>query len=388
METNSQSYIAKTISGLENVLAAELNALGASEVKVINRAVSFSGDTKLMYTANLWLRTALRILEPVSTFRVNSNDDLYNCISDYPWESIINVEQTLAVDAFISNSVFNNSQFVAQKVKDAVVDRFRKKFGKRPSVSIENPDLRINVHITQNNCNVSLDTSGESLHKRGYRKISGQAPLSEVLAAGLILLSGWDKKTTLVDPMCGSGTILTEAALIAENKAPGIFRNNFGFMNWKNFNTDLWKEIFTDAKRQSSKSNVKLFGYDISQRALEGAAQNAVGTGLQENIKLERTPFEKLVPPVRPGTLLFNPPYGERIQKDDIVAFYKTIGDIMKQHFSGFEAWLISSDMDALKHIGLKPSAKYKVFNGPLECRFVKFNLYEGSKKRKENSEI
>ncbi|HNW97364.1 MAG TPA: THUMP domain-containing protein [Bacteroidales bacterium] len=388
METNSQSYIAKTISGLENVLAAELNALGASEVKVINRAVSFSGDTKLMYTANLWLRTALRILEPVSTFRVNSNDDLYNCISDYPWESIINVEQTLAVDAFISNSVFNNSQFVAQKVKDAVVDRFRKKFGKRPSVSIENPDLRINVHITQNNCNVSLDTSGESLHKRGYRKISGQAPLSEVLAAGLILLSGWDKKTTLVDPMCGSGTILTEAALIAENKAPGIFRNNFGFMNWKNFNTDLWKEIFTDAKRQSSKSNVKLFGYDISQRALEGAAQNAVGTGLQENIKLERTPFEKLVPPVRPGTLLFNPPYGERIQKDDIVAFYKTIGDIMKQRFSGFEAWLISSDMDALKHIGLKPSAKYKVFNGPLECRFVKFNLYEGSKKRKENSEI
>jgi len=388
LETNSQSYIAKTISGLENVLAAELNALGASEVKVINRAVSFSGDTKLMYTANLWLRTALRILEPVSTFRVNSNDDLYNCISDYPWESIINVEQTLAVDAFISNSVFNNSQFVAQKVKDAVVDRFRKKFGKRPSVSIENPDLRINVHITQNNCNVSLDTSGESLHKRGYRKISGQAPLSEVLAAGLILLSGWDKKTTLVDPMCGSGTILTEAALIAENKAPGIFRNNFGFMNWKNFNTDLWKEIFTDAKRQSSKSNVKLFGYDISQRALEGAAQNAVGTGLQENIKLERTPFEKLVPPVRPGTLLFNPPYGERIQKDDIVAFYKTIGDIMKQRFSGFEAWLISSDMDALKHIGLKPSAKYKVFNGPLECRFVKFNLYEGSKKRKENSEI
>lgn len=380
---NHTNYIAKTISGLEGVLAAELNAIGASEVKIMNRAVSFSGDVKLMYSANLWLRTALRILEPVSTFKVNSNEDLYNCVSDYPWESLITADQTLAVDAFISNSIFNNSQFVSQKVKDAVVDRFRKKFGKRPSVNIENPDLRINIHITQNNCNVSLDTSGESLHKRGYRKISGQAPLSEVLAAGLVLLSGWDKKTTFIDPMCGSGTILTEAALMAENKAPGLFRENFGFMNWENFNSDLWKEIFIYAKKQSSKSPVKFFGYDMSNMALDGALQNITSTGLQDNIKLERTPFEKLVPPVKPGTLIFNPPYGERMQKDDIIAFYKMIGDVLKQRFSGFEAWIISSDIDALKHIGLKPSAKYPVFNGPLECRFFKFNLYEGSKKSK-----
>jgi putative N6-adenine-specific DNA methylase len=377
------SYIAKTISGLETVLAAELTALGASEVKIINRAVTFYGDVKLMYNANLWLRTALRILEPISTFKVSTNEDLYNCISDYPWETLINVEQTIAIDAFISNSIFNNSQFVSQKAKDAVVDRFRKKFGKRPSVNIENPDLRINVHITQSNCNVSLDTSGESLHKRGYRQISGIAPLSEVLAAGLVLLSGWDKKTTLIDPMCGSGTILSEAALIAENKAPGLFRNKFGFMNWKNFDRDLWNEIYVEAKKQSTKSHVKFFGYDISNMALDGALQNITATGLQDNVKLERIPFEKLVPPVKPGTLIFNPPYGERLQSDDITAFYKMIGDVLKQRFSGFEAWIISSDIDALKHVGLKPSAKYPVFNGPLECRFFKFNLYEGSKKSK-----
>ncbi|MFH0864637.1 MAG: THUMP domain-containing protein [Bacteroidota bacterium] len=380
---NYTTYIAKTISGLETVLAGELTALGASEVKIINRAVSFSGDEKLMYKANLWLRTALRILEPISTFKVNTNEDLYNCVSDYPWESLITADQTLAVDAFISNSIFNNSQFVSQKAKDAVVDRFRKKFGKRPSVNIENPDLRINVHITQSNCNVSLDTSGESLHKRGYRQISGQAPLSEVLAAGLVLLSGWDKKTTLIDPMCGSGTILSEAALIAENKAPGLFRNNFGFMNWKNFDRNLWEEIYVDAKKQSSKSHVKFFGYDISNRALDGALKNITSTGLQDNVKLTCSSFEKLVPPVKPGTLIFNPPYGERLQKDDIIAFYKMIGDVLKQRFSGYEAWIISSDIDALKHIGLKPSAKYPVFNGPLECRFFKFNLYEGSKKSK-----
>lgn len=382
---NHISFVAKTISGLEEVLAKELTELGAKEVKILNRAVSFSGDEKFLYTANLWLRTALRILEPVSTFKVNSNEDLYNCISDYPWETLITADQTLAVDAFIGNSIFNNSQFVSQKVKDAVVDRFRRKFGKRPSVSIENPDLRINVHIAKENCTVSLDTSGESLHKRGYRKISGQAPLSEVLAAGLLLLSEWDRKTVLIDPMCGSGTILAEAALMAENKAPGIFRNKFGFMNWKNFDAELWKEVFNDAKRRSSKSNVKLFGYDISNYALNGAMQNIEGTGLMENIKLSCIAFEKLVPPVRPGTLIINPPYGERIQKDDIVSFYKMIGDVLKQRFSGYEAWIISSDMEAIKHIGLKPSAKHTVFNGPLECRFVKFTLYEGSKKSKFN---
>jgi putative N6-adenine-specific DNA methylase len=387
-ETPGTTYIAKTISGLEKVLASELTELGGRDVTVINRAVSFSGDVKFMYRANLWLRTALRILEPVSTFKVNTNEDLYNCISDYPWESLITADQTLAVDAFISNSIFNNSQFVSQKVKDAVVDRFRKKFGKRPSVNIESPDLRINVHIATDLCNVSLDTSGESLHKRGYKKISGQAPLSEVLAAGLLLLSGWDKKTTLIDPMCGSGTILSEAALMAENKAPGLFRNKFGFMNWKNYDQSLWNEIFVDAKKQSSKSHVKLFGYDISNMVLDGALQNITATGLQDIVKLERTPFEKLVPPVKPGTLVFNPPYGERMQKDDIIAFYKMIGDVLKQRFSGYEAWIISSDIDALKNLGLRPTARLPIFNGPLECRFYKFSLYEGSKKQKLNEDI
>lgn len=379
------AYLAKTISGLEAILASELTSFGCNDVKVLNRAVSFTGSIKTMYHANLWSRTALRILEPVSQFKVRTNEDLYNCVYDFPWESLINEDQTLAVDAFISNSIFNNSQFVSQKVKDAVVDRFRKKSGKRPSVNIESPDLRINVHIATENCTLSLDTSGESLHKRGYKVISGQAPLSEVLAAGLLLLSGWDKKSILIDPMCGSGTILTEAALMAENIAPGLYRKNFGFMNWKNFDRQLWEHLFKDAKASIQKSRAKIFGYDISRRAINSAEINIRETGIQEKIQLACTSIEKLVPPMKPGTLIFNPPYGERLQSDDIVGFYKMIGDVLKQRFSGFEACIISSDISALKNIGLKPSAKHPVFNGPLECRFVRISLYEGSKKRKYN---
>ena len=381
-----QEYIAKTISGLEEVLAEELVLLGAVEIKTLKRAVGFRGDLALLYTANLWCRTALRILKPLFAFQVNSNEELYKQVLAFNWEDIFSVDQTFAIDSVINDSVFTHSHFVSQKVKDAVADHFRNVCGSRPTVNTENPDIRINVRIYKTDCNISLDSSGESLHKRGYRDAGGIAPMSEVLAAGLIKLSGWDATGNFIDPMCGSGTLLIEAALMAKNIAPGSFRKSFCFMKWKDFNPGLWENLLRKAREGQTSLNCKICGSDNSDFSINIAKENIRNARLQKDISIELAEFENHAPPTGGGTMIMNPPYGERLQEEDIVAFYKSIGDGLKKNYSGYDAWIISSDLNALKFIGLRPSRKIPVFNGPLECRFYKFSIYSGSKKVGGNS--
>jgi putative N6-adenine-specific DNA methylase len=369
-------YTAKTVAGMEEILQSELDMLGAANTQILKRAVSFEGDKSLLYRVNYCCRTALRILKPILVFPITKQEDLYNNINQIPWEEYIGNENSLAVDAVNATSVFTNSQYVALKTKDAVVDRFREKTGSRPSVDLDNPDLRINIHLYKETCTVSLDSSGSSLHKRGYRHVTGPAPLNEVLAAGLIQLSGWDKTVPLYDPMCGSGTVLIEANMFARNIPSGYFRPVFGFEKWMDFNPELWNEIREEENAKIRNTDVGFYGSDISSRAIGTATENVGFTRFQDQIHLEVAAFENTHPKGAAGMIISNPPYDERLQIDDIISFYKSIGDVLKKKYTGFEAWIISSDLKALKFIGLHPSKKITVFNGPLECRFVRFNLY------------
>ncbi|MDD4602657.1 MAG: THUMP domain-containing protein [Bacteroidales bacterium] len=380
MQEKKIPLLAKTISGLEEVLAAELANLGATDILKLNRAVSFTGDKWLMYKSNYLCRTALRILMPLFHFEIKEQKDLYDHLHDFAWEDYLDERQTLSIDAVISYTVFTNSQFVAQKSKDAIVDRIRERRGKRPSVDLENPDFRINVHLFKDLCTVSLDSSGQSLHRRGYRKITGAAPISETLAAGLIQLSKWDITTPLMDPMCGSGTLLIEAAMLAKNIPAGYFRKEFGFMKWKDFDSVLWEKIKKENNALISTVKLRLFGSDQDVHAIDIARENVCFAALQEDINLEEHSFETLIPPFDNAFLISNPPYDERMKLDDAVAFYKMIGNILKQKYAGFTAWIISSDLESLKFVGLRPSRRIPVFNGPLECRFVKFDLFAGRK--------
>ena len=369
-------FTAKTLAGMEDILQKELDSLGAVNTKVLKRAVSFEGDKALLYRANYCSRTALRILKPILDFPVIKQEDLYHNIHKIPWEKYIGNENSLAVDAVIGSSVFTNSQYVALKTKDAIVDRFREMTGSRPSVDPDNPDLRINTYIFKESCTISLDSSGSSLHKRGYRQVTGQAPLNEVLAAGLVLLSGWDGTKPLYDPMCGSGTILIEANMIARNIPPGYFRPQFGFEKWKDFDPGLWEKIKEDENAKIKDPKVPIFGSDISSRAIANARKNLDFTRFGEQIQIEVAAFENTLPRSQAGMIICNPPYDERLQVDDIITFYRSIGDVLKKKYKGFEAWIISSDLNALKFIGLHPSKKITLFNGPLECRFVRFSMY------------
>jgi len=373
--------IAKTIAGLEDVLVRELEALGATGVMKLNRAVSFSGDTEMMYRANYACRTALRILKPLFHFEIQEQKDLYDKIYEFPWEEYLDESHSLAIDAVISYTVFTNSQFVAQRSKDAIVDRFRDKLGKRPSVDLENPDLKLNVHLFKDSCTVALDSSGQSLHRRGYRKSTGPAPINEVLAAGLVKLSEWDAVTPLYDPMCGSGTLLIEAAMLAKNMPAGYFREEWGFMKWKDFDAALWNKVKEKANALISELRLQIHGSDRSDRAIDSARENLRFTNLYEDITLEINSFEDSKPPFEKGFIITNPPYDERLQIEDSLAFYKMIGDTLKRKYAGYTAWLISSDIETIKFIGLRPSRRIPVFNGPLECRFVKFDLFAGKKK-------
>jgi putative N6-adenine-specific DNA methylase len=372
--------IAKTITGLEGVLASELESLGATDIMPLNRAVSFTGDQEFLYRANYCCRTALRILKPIFHFEINEQKDLYDRLYEYNWEDIVDPDQTISIDAVISYTVFTNSQFVAQKSKDAVVDRIRAKCGKRPSVDLDNPDLRINVHLFKDLCTVSLDSSGQSLHRRGYRQSTGPAPINEVLAAGLIKLSGWDITTPLIDPMCGSGTLLIEAGMLAKNIPAGYFRKQWGFLKWKDFDPRLWETVKSGSDTRTSTVKLQLYGADRAQRAIASAQENIRFAGLVNDITLKEISFEESVPPVENGFIVCNPPYDERLKLDDSIAFYKMIGDTLKRKYSGSVAWFISSDLESLKFIGLRPSRKITVYNGPLECRFVKFEVYAGKK--------
>jgi putative N6-adenine-specific DNA methylase len=371
-----QSYTAKTVAGLEESLKSELEAMGASGIKVLTRGVSFSGNHELLYKANYCCRTALRILKPVATFTIQKQDDLYSSVREFPWEEVMEKTGTLAIDSVNSNSVFTNTQFISQRAKDAIADRFRDRTGVRPSVDLEDPDLRINVYISREACTLSLDSSGSSLHKRGYRKLQGVAPLNEVLAAGIVQLSGWDRDSLLYDPMCGSGTLLIEAGMAAKSVPAGYFRNGFGFMKWKDYDAGLWRAVKEKAGDAILDKPVPLFGSDISPRVVRNAEENIARAGFAGDISLNAVAFENSDPPGPSGTIVCNPPYDERLQLDDTVGFYRMIGDVLKRKYKGYQAWFISSDLKALKFIGLHPSKKIVLYNGPLECRFVKFDVY------------
>jgi len=378
-----QTFIVKTIAGLEQVLATEIEELGGANVQLLTRAVSFEGDKRMLYKANYCLRTAQRILMPIFTFQMADEDDLYNQVMAYPWENYLTLQKTLAVDAVSSDSELTHTHYIAQRTKDAIVDRFRTiSNGRRPNVDTENPHVRINVHIRGSICDVSVDSSGASLHKRGYRVSNAEAPLSEVLAAGLIMLSGWKHDCHFIDPMCGSGTLVIEAAMIANNFPAGMYRKEFGFMHWPDFDQDLWNEVTKEAMDKQTEFEFQILGSDISPKNLASARANVKSARLHKDITLSVNPFSALQPPAgEPGIILINPPYGERIRLNDIIGLYKSIGNTLKQEFAGYQAWVISSDQRALSMIGLRPSAKLPVFNGPLECRFEHFDLYKGSKR-------
>lgn len=375
--------VAKTFKGLEDILARELKQIGAKDIRVANRAVYFSGDNEIMYKANFFSRTALRILVPVYSFKATTDKELYDGASSFEWDTWFSEKDTFAVDSVISSRYFNHSQFVALKVKDAIADYFRHKSGRRPNVNTENPNFQVHIHIANDECTILFDSSGEPLYKRGYRQGGGPAPLNEVLAAGMILLSGWKGESNFIDPMCGSGTLPIEAGLIAYEIPPGVFRKQFGFENWRDFDSDTWMEI-TESYQEKKQINGLIHGSDKLQGVVTLARKNAAAAFLAKRIELRVSSVEQYEPPQGPGVVIINPPYGKRIKETEINTLYTIIGDVLKRRFSGYEAWILSNNLESIKHIGLRASEKLTLFNGPLECRFLKYSLYEGSLKRPE----
>ncbi|MEI8114946.1 MAG: THUMP domain-containing protein [Bacteroidia bacterium] len=374
----NQHYTATTMAGLEEVLAQELIEIGADEVQIGRRSVYFSGDLKMLYKANYCLRTALRILVPIDSYKIHSADDLYQRGKNFKWEELFGIEQTFAIQSIVFSDLFNNSMYASLKLKDAIVDRFRYKFGDRPSVNSKNPDILINLHISNEYCTISMDSSGESLHKRGYRLDQNEAPMSEVLAAGLIRLSEWDRQSELIDPMCGSGTIAIEAAMLANGIYPGTVRKNFAFKNWRTYNPGLFKRMEEEVQ-PVSKLPIKILASDILRRNIDIASKNADEAGVGSLIDFKVSDFKLLDPALEKPFLLFNPPYGERLSSDD-TNFYSMIGERLKHHYTNATVWIIST-AQCLKSIGLRPSKKITILNGSLECSFRKYELYSGTKK-------
>ena len=374
------NMIAKTFMGLENVLAEELIALGANNVQIGRRMVSFSGDKELMYRANFQLHTAIRILKPIATFKARSAEDMYEEVKKIDWSQYIEKGKTFSVDSVVYSDEFRNSRFVTYKVKDAIVDQFREKTGDRPNVSVTNPDIRLHIHIAEDEASLSLDSSGESLHRRGYRQESVEAPLNEVLAAGMILMTGWKGETDFIDPMCGSGTLLIEAALIARNISPGVFRKEFAFEKWPDFDADLFDMIYNDDS-QEKEFNHHIYGYDINIKAVNTARLNVRAAGLTKDITVEEQDFKDFSKPQQKSIMITNPPYGERISTPNLLDTYKMIGERLKHAFGGNDAWILSYREECFDQIGLKPSIKIPVFNGSLECEFRKYAMFEGKMK-------
>jgi putative N6-adenine-specific DNA methylase len=380
---NNFKMVAKTLFGFEELLANELIQLGAQDVTTGIRNVSFVGDKGFMYKANLALRTAIKILKPIHTFKVKNEQDLYDQIYKMDWTPYLKPTGTLAVDATINSTVFTHSLYIAQKTKDAIVDKFRNTTGERPNVDLRFPDLKVNVHIDRNTCNISLDTSGDSLHKRGYKTATNIAPINEVLAAGLIMLSDWDGQSDFMDPMCGSGTILAEAAMIACNIPPNLMRAEFAFERWQDWDVDLFEKIEESLLNKTRDFHHKIIGFDKAPSAVVKAKENIKNAKLDDFIEIKNEDFFKTQ---KGGEgklhMVFNPPYGERLDID-MENFYKQIGDTLKQNYPNTDAWLITSNLDALKHVGLRPSRKIHLFNAKLEARLVKYEMYAGSKKGK-----
>ncbi len=383
------TMIAKTFKGLEEVLAGEITALGGNNIEIGRRAVSFTGDKSLLYRANLWLRTASRVLVPIATFRANDADEVYAEVKKIDWEQYMDLTTTFSIDATVYSETFKHSRYVTYKVKDAIADLFNEKYGKRPSVRITDPDLYINVHIAAETVTISLDSSGESLHKRGWRVAQTDAPINEALAAGMLLMAGWQGQSDLYDPMCGSGTLLIEAALIALNIPPGIFRKHFAFENWKDFNKDLFATISEDDSDEREFTH-HIYGSDAGFYAVQAAMKNIRSAGVQryvdiKQIRIEELKGEKLKEEgfdSNGALVIINPPYGERLAQDkDVLRLYSDMGKALKFQFTGATAWVISSNEEALKCIGLKPSKKIHLLNGELDCLYNQYELFQGEHK-------
>ena len=376
--------LAKTFKGLEQVLATELVQLGANNVQVERRAVSFTGDKRMLYTANMCLRTASRVLVPILSFKAQKADDIYEQVKALDWSQYMTIKTTFQIDATVYSDYFRHSQFVTYRVKDAIVDYWMERENQRPSVKLEGADLYLNVHIAGDRVTLSLDSSGESLHKRGYRVANTQAPINEALAAGMLLLAGWNGQSDFYDPMCGSGTLLIEAALIARNIAPGIYRQGFAFEKWADFDVDLWDEVYNDDSREREFKH-KIYGSDAGFYAVQAATKNIQSASLQRDIEVKQIRIEelRLADTNTEGALvMINPPYGERLSQDkNVLRLYQDMGTALKHKFNGATAWIISSNEDALKCVGLRPAKKIHLVNGDLECLFNKYELFKGDRK-------
>lgn len=370
--------VAKTFQGLEETLRDELIDLGAENVELGRRMVSFQGDKTMLYKANLCLRTAIRVLKPIAKFNAANPDELYDFVRDYEWDTLLSPDSTFSIDSTVNSTEFPHSKFVTYRVKDGIVDYFNDKYHRRPSIRLQGADLQLNVHISQDRITISLDSSGEPLNKRGYRVASTDAPVNEVLAAGLILKTGWRGDTDLIDPMCGSGTFLIEAALIAANINPGIFRQNYAFEAWSDFDKDIFEQLYNDDSAERIPS-CRIYGSDIAREAIAAATQNIHAAGLDDIIELECKPFQDCTEPPFEGTLITNPPYGERLRPTDIEGLYKQLGATLKRHFKGYHAWILGYKDEHFRQIGLKASLSFPVLNGALECQMREYVLFEGT---------
>lgn len=378
------SMLAKTFKGLEQVLAKELIELGANNVQIERRAVSFTGDLRMLYTANFCLRTASRVLVPIATFKAKKTDDIYEQVKALNWAEYMTPKTTFQIDATVYSDLFRHSQFITYRVKDAIVDYWMEHGGVRPSVQLTNPDIYLNIHIAGDSVTLSLDSSGESLHKRGYRVANTQAPINEALAAGMLLLAGWQGQGDFYDPMCGSGTLLIEAALIARNIAPGIYRKGFAFEKWANFDADLFEDIYSDDSRERDFQH-KIYGSDAGFYAVQVATKNIESANLQRDIEVKQIRVQELRLAERDtegALVMINPPYGERLAQDkDVLRLYQDMGTTLKHQFNGATAWIISSNEEALKCIGLRPAKRVRLMNGELECLFNQYELFKGDRK-------
>jgi len=372
--------IAKTFMGLEQVLAQELTQMGANNVQIGRRMVSFTGDKETMYRANFQLHTAIRILKPIKRFKARSAEEVYDEVQKIDWSEYIQKGKTFSVDSVVYSDEFRNSRFVTYKVKDAIVDQFREKQGVRPNISVSNPDIRLHIHIAEYEATLCLDSSGESLHRRGYRQESVEAPLNEVLAAGMIMMTGWKGESDFIDPMCGSGTLAVEAALIARNISPGVFRKEFAFEKWPDFDQDLFDHIYNDDSQEREFEH-HIYGYDIDMKAVNTAKLNVKAAGLTKDVTIEQRDFKNFTKPENKSIIVTNPPYGERISTPNLLGTYKMIGERLKHEFGGNEAWILSYREECFEQIGLKPSIKIPVYNGSLECEFRKYTLFDGKMK-------
>lgn len=380
MNTENLNIQIKTFFGLEEILAKEIQKLGGRNVEIKNRAVTCEGDLGFLYKINYSCRTALKIIVPILTFKTWDEHRFYDKLFDFPWDSIMDTNQSFAIDATINSERFKHSQFMTLKMKDAIVDFFKAKYRKRPDIETKNPDIKFHLHIDRELVTISLDSSGEPLFKRGYRKEQTQAPINEVLASGMLQLAGWTGKENFLDPMCGSGTLLIEAAMIALNLPAQIFRKGFAFQNWKNYDAELFTKIKEFRLNKIQEFTGKIIGYDIDSQALKAAQANISFAELDDIIEAKKQNFFESKKELFPLLMVFNPPYNERISIND-EAFYKKIGDTFKQNYPNTLSWIISSDLEAVKKIGLRPSKKVKLFNGKLECRFLQYETYEGTKK-------